>query len=141
MSNRTYTATYYTDLGEKAVGLSPTIDIWDWTTSTQVVTAASAYEVGAGGYAYVFNETDGHSYRSTFDAGNVPGLSYRYSEGNSTPDYTLTLSTIQSMINTNQTILVNHLLDIKGTGWLDQSLVSISELLSGITTNWGGYGE
>ena len=53
--------------------------------------------------------------------------------------HTRTLTSTGDATIANQEIIINHLTDIKGDGWSDETLVSIQEgVNNGI---WGGYGE
>lgn len=81
--SRNFGAVFYTDAGAPATGLSPTVNVWDKTLGTQVVTGGAATELGGGGYYYDYTTVTGselNEFFCQFDAGVVAGVSSRYAD-------------------------------------------------------------
>lgn len=77
-------ASLFTNKGVPALGLTPTINVWEITDSTQtlIVNSATMVEVGDGFYKYIFTTYDPNvDYLFRTDGGSILNTSDRYQQG------------------------------------------------------------
>lgn len=112
-----YTAIFRYDSGAVATGISPTINIRDLTVGgTLVVNGGVMTEAGGGWYYYEFDDTEGHVYAVSCDAGSVTGLSNRYSDGASPGHYESALADLQTDL-TSAIALINSIVKVEFNSW------------------------
>ena len=93
------TAAFYLDNGNPALGLSPTLKIWDIESSSLIIDGAVMTELSSGIYKYEFIIYDSSKFYSILcDAGIVSGLTYRHSFGSTTDDYSVQLNEISASL-------------------------------------------
>jgi hypothetical protein len=102
-----------------------TIDIWEYPTRT--LTSSGVAPVDPASIWTYTTRTLTSSGSVPIDAADVWSYATRTLTSTGTSDATLA----------NQIIIINHLIDIKGAGWVDENLVGIMAAIENGT--WGGY--
>ena len=77
-----YVTAYFSSSGSPATGLTPTVDIYKVSDSSQVASSAAMTEIGGGWYKYNFSTADDvEAYVTVCDGGATLSASERYAPG------------------------------------------------------------